>query len=193
MRTDLIRDSPGRFLGARFLLGISRRVPAYTSLQSPPAGDCGRLHLDTNRSNPKHPETTSLLFNFDGTVQSGLGIHARPSSAFGCCLKHGATSYKGQTRPASEAGDQLRRSVWRARSSTWVRLGSKRLVGNEGQIAGWLLSSDWIEPRGTMPSTRRAARGGRIISPAGAALCRWDKALHSAVIQAQIGFLPAIR
>jgi hypothetical protein len=27
----------------------------------------------TNRSNPKHPETTSLLFNFDGTVQSGLG------------------------------------------------------------------------------------------------------------------------
>ena len=27
----------------------------------------------TNRANPKHPETTSLLFNFDGTVQSGLG------------------------------------------------------------------------------------------------------------------------
>lgn len=27
----------------------------------------------TNRKNPKHPETTSLLFNFDGTVQSGLG------------------------------------------------------------------------------------------------------------------------
>jgi hypothetical protein len=27
----------------------------------------------TNQSNPKHPETTSLLFNFDGTVQSGLG------------------------------------------------------------------------------------------------------------------------
>ncbi len=27
----------------------------------------------TNRSNPRHPETTSLLFNFDGTVQSGLG------------------------------------------------------------------------------------------------------------------------
>ena len=26
-----------------------------------------------NRANPKHPETTSLLFNFDGTVQSGLG------------------------------------------------------------------------------------------------------------------------
>ena len=27
----------------------------------------------TNRANPKHPETTGLLFNFDGTVQSGLG------------------------------------------------------------------------------------------------------------------------
>lgn len=27
----------------------------------------------TDRANPKHPETTSLLFNFDGTVQSGLG------------------------------------------------------------------------------------------------------------------------
>ncbi len=27
----------------------------------------------TNRANPKHPETTNLLFNFDGTVQSGLG------------------------------------------------------------------------------------------------------------------------
>jgi len=27
----------------------------------------------TNRANPKRPETTSLLFNFDGTVQSGLG------------------------------------------------------------------------------------------------------------------------
>jgi hypothetical protein len=27
----------------------------------------------TNNANPKHPETTSLLFNFDGTVQSGLG------------------------------------------------------------------------------------------------------------------------
>jgi hypothetical protein len=27
----------------------------------------------TNRANPKHPETTSLLFNFDGTIQSGLG------------------------------------------------------------------------------------------------------------------------
>jgi hypothetical protein len=27
----------------------------------------------TNRANPKHPETTTLLFNFDGTVQSGLG------------------------------------------------------------------------------------------------------------------------
>ncbi len=27
----------------------------------------------TNRKNPNHPETTSLLFNFDGTVQSGLG------------------------------------------------------------------------------------------------------------------------
>ena len=27
----------------------------------------------TNRANPRHPETTSLLFNFDGTVQSGLG------------------------------------------------------------------------------------------------------------------------
>ena len=27
----------------------------------------------TNRANPKHPETTSLLVNFDGTVQSGLG------------------------------------------------------------------------------------------------------------------------
>lgn len=27
----------------------------------------------TNRANFKHPETTSLLFNFDGTVQSGLG------------------------------------------------------------------------------------------------------------------------
>ena len=27
----------------------------------------------TNSANPKHPETTSLLFNFDGTVQSGLG------------------------------------------------------------------------------------------------------------------------
>jgi hypothetical protein len=27
----------------------------------------------TNSSNPKHPETTGLLFNFDGTVQSGLG------------------------------------------------------------------------------------------------------------------------
>jgi Carboxypeptidase regulatory-like domain/TonB-dependent Receptor Plug Domain len=27
----------------------------------------------TNRKNPKHPETTSLLFNFDGTVQSGFG------------------------------------------------------------------------------------------------------------------------
>src|SRR5258708_6592504 len=27
----------------------------------------------TNRANPKHPEKTSLLFNFDGTVQSGLG------------------------------------------------------------------------------------------------------------------------
>ncbi len=26
-----------------------------------------------NRANPKHPETTGLLFNFDGTVQSGLG------------------------------------------------------------------------------------------------------------------------
>ena len=26
-----------------------------------------------NRANPKRPETTSLLFNFDGTVQSGLG------------------------------------------------------------------------------------------------------------------------
>jgi hypothetical protein len=27
----------------------------------------------TNSANPKHPETTGLLFNFDGTVQSGLG------------------------------------------------------------------------------------------------------------------------
>ena len=27
----------------------------------------------TNRANPKKPQTTSLLFNFDGTVQSGLG------------------------------------------------------------------------------------------------------------------------
>ncbi len=27
----------------------------------------------TNRKNPNHPETTNLLFNFDGTVQSGLG------------------------------------------------------------------------------------------------------------------------
>jgi len=27
----------------------------------------------TNRANPKHPETTGLLFNFDGTIQSGLG------------------------------------------------------------------------------------------------------------------------
>ena len=27
----------------------------------------------TNRSNPRHPETTSLLFNFDGAIQSGLG------------------------------------------------------------------------------------------------------------------------
>ena len=27
----------------------------------------------SNNANPKHPETTSLLFNFDGTVQSGLG------------------------------------------------------------------------------------------------------------------------
>ena len=27
----------------------------------------------TNNANPKHPETTGLLFNFDGTVQSGLG------------------------------------------------------------------------------------------------------------------------
>ena len=27
----------------------------------------------TNKANPKHPETTGLLFNFDGTVQSGLG------------------------------------------------------------------------------------------------------------------------
>lgn len=27
----------------------------------------------TNRANPKKPETTGLLFNFDGTVQSGLG------------------------------------------------------------------------------------------------------------------------
>ena len=27
----------------------------------------------TNRANPKHPETNGLLFNFDGTVQSGLG------------------------------------------------------------------------------------------------------------------------
>jgi hypothetical protein len=27
----------------------------------------------TNRANPKRPETTGLLFNFDGTVQSGLG------------------------------------------------------------------------------------------------------------------------
>ena len=27
----------------------------------------------TNQANPKHPETTGLLFNFDGTVQSGLG------------------------------------------------------------------------------------------------------------------------
>jgi hypothetical protein len=27
----------------------------------------------TNRANLKHPETTGLLFNFDGTVQSGLG------------------------------------------------------------------------------------------------------------------------
>jgi hypothetical protein len=27
----------------------------------------------TNRANPKRPETTSLLFNFDGTVQSGFG------------------------------------------------------------------------------------------------------------------------
>ena len=27
----------------------------------------------TNSSNPKHPETKGLLFNFDGTVQSGLG------------------------------------------------------------------------------------------------------------------------
>jgi Carboxypeptidase regulatory-like domain len=27
----------------------------------------------TNNANPKHPETTTLLFNFDGTVQSGLG------------------------------------------------------------------------------------------------------------------------
>ena len=27
----------------------------------------------TNRANPKHPETTGLLFNFDGTLQSGLG------------------------------------------------------------------------------------------------------------------------
>ena len=27
----------------------------------------------TNKVNPKHPETTGLLFNFDGTVQSGLG------------------------------------------------------------------------------------------------------------------------
>ncbi|MCU1233919.1 MAG: hypothetical protein JWP63_1886 [Candidatus Solibacter sp.] len=27
----------------------------------------------TNSKNPKHPETTGLLFNFDGTVQSGLG------------------------------------------------------------------------------------------------------------------------
>ena len=27
----------------------------------------------TNRKNPNHPETTNLLFNFDGTVQSGFG------------------------------------------------------------------------------------------------------------------------
>jgi hypothetical protein len=27
----------------------------------------------TNNANPKHPETTGLLFNFDGTIQSGLG------------------------------------------------------------------------------------------------------------------------
>ena len=27
----------------------------------------------TSNANPKHPETTSLLFNFNGTVQSGLG------------------------------------------------------------------------------------------------------------------------
>ena len=28
---------------------------------------------ETLAANPKHPETTGLLFNFDGTVQSGLG------------------------------------------------------------------------------------------------------------------------
>ena len=48
--------------------------PPQQSFQDSGGGGGGMPAFNlTNDANPKHPETSGLLFNFDGTVQSGLG------------------------------------------------------------------------------------------------------------------------